>query len=1060
MLAALDRNVQRLLRPVIVIVMAALGVHAACAQQRNLKFDRITNENGLSDNFVICTLLDRAGFLWAGTRDGLNRYDGNRIAVFRHDPKDPASLSDGSVGSLMEDHNGDLWIGTDLGGINRFDRYQNRFIHYRPSQYDPSAISPGAVRGMVEDSTGDIWLAVYDFESGLNRFRRSTGTFEHIRYDPADKYSISSNYLASICADRMGYLWIGTVDSGLNRFDPRTCTFLNHRTVPAFKFPKGVDHLFCDSKGFVWIISRGIAHVLDPSTYTITRYRNVQPPDTPAAMNYCMSVYRDRAGTVWMGTQYRGLEVNDERHNERFLLSNDAGNPYSLSGNQAQQILEDRAGNLWVATRSGLNKLNRRNWQLQYFQNNPTDTNSISPSVVRRMMLDVDGAMWIGFESGGLNRIDPITRRVHRYRPGPRPRQLCDKSVNGIYRDREGTLWLATNAGLNLYDPSTDDFRRYVYDPNDSTSLSVGGMWDVLEDRHGQLWVAALNGGLNRFDRATERFTHYYHVPGDSTSISNNQVLSLHEDRAGRFWVGTNAGLDLLDPITGRCLRSYRNDIRDSTSISNDRIWYIHEDAHGYLWIATSGGGVNKFDPRTGRAKRYMEDQGLVNNTVCAIIEDAHGRMWASTNNGISRIDPRTDEIRNYAASDGLLVHIFHFKSCMKDSSGFIYFGGEGGIVKFNPDSIAGNTHVPTVTITGFKTFDKYLALDTSILVKQQVDLERTNNFFTVEFAALDFTNPQRNRYRFKLEGIDDNWRFTDGQRPYVDYTEVPPGIYTFVVYGANNDGVESPTPRRLTVYIHPAFWQTWWFRLLCLLMLLGLASLAVILRIRSVRRKERLDRRLVEYQLRALRAQMNPHFIFNSLNSILHFVISHDSESAHTYLSKFSKLMRATLENSKSDTIALVDELESLRLYLELESLRFDNMFTYEITVSPDIDQNDVEIPPILIQPYVENAIKHGLAHRAGRGTLRVDIRRSGTYLLCSIIDNGIGRERSRVIQEKQLKDHRSYGMEATRNRLEVLSSLARQDYSVDVIDLMDDAGNPVGTRVDLYIPLESAQM
>jgi signal transduction histidine kinase len=499
----------------------------------------------------------------------------------------------------------------------------------------------------------------------------------------------------------------------------------------------------------------------------------------------------------------------------------------------------------------------------------------------------------------------------------------------------------------------------------------------------------------------------------------------------------------------------YRNRQDDPGSLSSDRVWFVMQSRDGAIWAATSNGGVNRLMVRENRFVRYTEANGLGNNMVCGILEDDRGRLWISTNNGISRLDPPTGRIKNFNVGDGLPIYEFHFKACGRDRFGTMYFGGNNGVLYFHPDSIQENRFVPPVALTSFHLYDLVPQLDTLIEAKRLITLEHDQNSFSFEFASLDFTNPLRNRFRYRLEGFDRAWRTSDSLRHYASYTNVPPGSYVFRVVASNSDGVWNTRGTSLMVTIEPAFWQTSWFRVLTVLLLTAAVVTVIGLRIRVVQRKAELERKLVGSQLRALQAQMNPHFIFNSLNAILHFVTTHDASSAHKYLSKFSKLIRSILDASRRDTMTLAEELDALRLYLDLEALRFDELFDYTIEIDPSIETEHIEIPPMLIQPYVENAINHGLRYRSRRGQLMIRMRQIDGRIVCSVIDNGIGRKRSKEMKTRYSSPFKSVGMQVTQERLEILNAMHGSRFGVSVTDLLDEHDDPAGTQVDISIPV-----
>ncbi len=1032
------------------VVISTMTILPMQGQQNTLKFDTITMQQGLSDNYVICTLQDRYGFLWIATRDGLNRYDGNRCTIYRHDNNDPRSLSDASITFLFEDRDGILWVGTHAGGLNRFNRASGSFTHFRHHADDPASIPEGLILSICEDGAGMIWIAIDGATARLCRFDKHRGTFFSYRHDPRNPRSLSSKYVTYVCRDHRGDIWVATGDGGLNRYDPVRDDFINGNSKPAYSFEitGKISSLHPDARDGIWMRSLREVSRLDLTADTIVNAIMSLPQFRTLSSDLIYSLFSDTSNLLWIGTRFSGLYVFNLSTGMMARAVTTPTDRQSIGSNEVRSINKDRSGNIWIATGNGIARFHRQGWNLHYIQHDPFTEASLSGNVVRSILKDSSGTLWVGTERDGLNRIDAGSGRVVRCKPIDG--EDAHSNINVIYQGRSGDLWIGTSDGLSRYNRRSCAFVRYR-DPADSTTLQH--IWAILEDRQGALWFGSFYG-LNRIEKGSGRRTCYRYMPQSPWGIANNKILSLHEDARGNIWIGTDDGLDRLERNTGRFIH-YKYDPADPWSLSNNRIWYIHEDASGYLWIGTSGGGVNRFDPVTGRSVRFTEKEGLASNTVCGILEDMRGRLWISTNNGISRLDPRSGQFKTYSVEDGFYINQFHFKACFRDRAGALYFGGTNGIITFHPDSIEDNPSIPALALTSFKVLDRAFPLDSTISVKREIYLDHASNFFTIEFAALDFTNPASNLYSYRLEGLDKEWRSTDGKRPYAEYTNVPPGIYTFHLRGANSDGCWNNDGIDLTLVIEPAYWQTWLFQGLVASLGIGVASMLVLARIRNVRKKGELQRLMVEYQLQALRAQMNPHFIFNALNSILYFIVRHNSEAAHRYLSKFAKLIRLILDHSKNHLILLAEDLESLRFYVELEQLRFERSFVYHCSVAPEIDPHSIEIPPMLIQPYVENAIKHGLAYKGMAGTLIVKIRRSGRYVICSVIDDGIGRKRSEELKSETGREHRSQGMEVTKKRLEALRTSYGREFRVEVVDLFDDDAKAAGTQVDIHIPL-----
>ncbi len=1044
----------------LLLILCPLLLTGRAAAQSRTGFDVLSTRHGLSDNYILCILQDRRGFLWFGTRDGLNRYDGNGVTIYKNNVNDSFSIADGSADCILEDSDGGLWVGTSAGGLNYYDRITERFIHYRYDPADPTSISGDRIISMCEDKGGDLWIVTDGAERGaLVRMNRRTGRCVRFRHDPRNPAGLIGGRISCVALDAAGNIWVGSEDHGVCVYDRAAGGFITG-PGPADDPMRSRDIEMLYRSGSDTGADRGLLYgVLDKRSVVKLRLEGktiraehvtISPNGDPPSL-LITSLYVDRKGRLLVGTVFDGLIVAGDSTGTGRSIHRPT-DPYSIASNRIFSMFQDRAGNLWVGTDNGVGKLTRRGGTFRHYRYDPLDSGGISHQRVRCVIRDSQGRLWIGTGGGGINRLDPGARSFTHY-TAARGREAVDLTVNTLYEDSRGTIWAGTNGGLKSLPAGGRRWIDFIHDTRDTTSLSVGGVWGILEDRSGVLWIALHKGGLSRLNADGRTFTRYMHDPADPGSLGNDVVHALHEDREGNLWIGTEGGLDMLDRDR-RLFRHYRHDPGDRNSLGNDRVWFIHEATDGMLWLATSGGGLNRFDRRNGRFTKYTEGEGLASNMACGIVEDDLGDLWISTNNGVSRFVRSTGRFRNFDAGDGWPVHEFHFKACWRDRRGNILLGGNYGVIEFHPDDMRDSGSVPGVIITSFRVFGRESRSDTSIVMRKHIALMHDRNSFSIAFAALDMTNPSRNRFSYRLEGFDDDWKSTTGRDPVATYTNIPPGSYVFHVRASNSDGAWNREGVRLAVEVLPAYWQTEWFRGTILLGGVGALSALVLVRMRTIRREAELRGMLIESRLRALQGQMNPHFVFNSLNSILHFIAGHDTASASRYLTTFSRLMRATLESSKLDSISLAEEIDSLTQYLELESLRFDRMFSYRIDVDPSIDQSDTEIPPLLIQPYVENAVKHGLMYRGKGGELVVRFRRFGHTLICSVVDNGIGRKKAAELKSRFGASPPSRGMEMTMERIEALRLYHGLPFTVGVVDRIV-AGEAAGTEVNIHVPL-----
>ncbi|MBL4656632.1 MAG: histidine kinase, partial [Flavobacteriales bacterium] len=598
-----------------------------------------------------------------------------------------------------------------------------------------------------------------------------------------------------------------------------------------------------------------------------------------------------------------------------------------------------------------------------------------------------------------------------------------------LFEDQEGNIWIGTEAGLGVMDVKTANFIVYKTDNEDVSTISGLNISSICQTKDGTIWIGTSKAGFNRFDKESGTFTRYLNNPTDSSTLVDNRVRCITEG----------------------------------------------EDAN--LWIGTLGGGLTKFDPVSGtcvnwRAKapaKYQKDkkEGLPNDMVYGILKDDNGNLWMSTNMGISKFNPRDESFRNYDVSDGLQGNEFTADAFYKSRSGEMYFGGNSGFSVFHPDSIHDNTIPPKIAFNSFKLFNEEIVTGTTdnsrlkkpINYADTLFLSYKDYVFSFEFAALHFGIPRKNQLAYQMVGFDRDWNYV-GTRKFATYTNLDPGEYTFRVKGTNSDGIWNEKGRSIHIIISPPFWETWWFRILAVLVLVLGVLTTYNYRINKIKQEEKrktaLNQKFADLKLEALRSQLNPHFVFNCLNSIQGLINKKDDEAANLYLTKFSRLMRMILEYSRKPEILIKDEMQALELYLELENMRFRNKFDYQITLDKDIDVENMKISPMLMQPYVENAIKHGLMHKGTNGKIDIRLNLENSTLHCTIKDNGIGRQKAAQLNKTLGQYHKSAGMALTKERLDILNSLKGMDMKVTITDLFDDKNNPAGTEVKIAIPVE----
>jgi signal transduction histidine kinase/ligand-binding sensor domain-containing protein len=834
----------------------------------NLRFDRISVEQGLSHSTVNCILQDSYGFMWFGTSDGLNKYDGYSFTVYKHDPNDPHSLSHYLVTSLFEDSAGMLWVGTYGGGLNRFDRSLGQFTRYDTDDFQNITDEPEEFRNAVvavdEYPTGVLWIATHG--GGLVKFDLETETFTSYAPDPVDPEFWGHEWITALLVDSSGMLWLGTNSEGLDRFDPATGQTTSYRHNPDSPDSLGLDwitEIYQDRSGGIWIGTpgRGLDR-FDPETERFSHYRHDPADPHSLSDDHISSIVEDEGGILWIGTSGGGLDAFDPRSETFAHVHHDATDPGGLSSDRIQTLFLSQSGVLWVGTQGGgVNKSDPASGRFTYYRGDPDDPQRPSDYPVSSLLEDEDGILWIGTAGGGLDALDRETGVWRHYRHDPAdPLSSAKDTVLAIHKDAAGTLWIGTGWGFYRFDKQTGRFDRLPHNPPDPGDVKTETIDSIYEDQVGILWLGTRGRGLSEFDPATGTFTYHQHGWDPATGLperhplSSNFVYDIVEDPAGVLWIGTSQGLNIYDRETGQW-SVFQHDPSDPSSLSHNQITSLHRDRSGTLWVGTVGGGLNRYSSETGTFSHYREQDGLANDRVSDILQDDRGTLWIATANGLSRFDPDTETWKSYGADDGLPIN--EFGAAYKSDSGELLFGGINGFMSFYPDQMEDNPHVPPVVLTSLQQNGVEVKAGQAPEDLEEVTLRWPDNSFEFGFAALNYTLPEKNQHAYKLEGFDRNWNYI-GNRRFGRYTNLPGGTYTLKLKGSNNDGVWNEEGASIQITIVPPFWQTVWFWGIVALVLAGGAFGGYRLRVQSLETRSRELERQVEERTAALQQEVD----------------------------------------------------------------------------------------------------------------------------------------------------------------------------------------------------------
>jgi signal transduction histidine kinase/ligand-binding sensor domain-containing protein len=808
-----------------------LPIKLTVVDRQDIRFRRLSGSTGLSQTRVSSAAQDNLGFIWFGTQYGLNRYDGYRSKVYKHEPGRSHSLSCVYIRSLFVDHSGTLWVGCDRF-LDKFDPITETFTHYRVDTQDPRRM-PALVTQISEDHSGMLWLAT---ARGLYSFDPATGHTIRYAHDPTDLTSIAGNDVKFTGEDRTGQFWIAD-SGGLDAFDRKKGKVTRH--VP---FPSEIGQFHQDQAGVFWITSTSFScplATLDLKTNHVTCHSIYYKSHGVTSPVKIYTMLESRDGTVWLGSMQAGLLKIDREHKQIITYHNHPADNESLGSDDVISIFQDKEGDMWICLQETEPYLFAE--RAQVFENFTYQRGSLVNPLVTTIYEDHNGVLWIA-SMGGLNRIDRRTGR----NTAPAGSGFGNEIMSMI-EDRSGALLAGTFQRLQRLDPETGKLSPYARSGEPSTLHKIA-IQCLMFDHQGTLW-AATYGGVSRFDPATGNFVTY-------TPDKENTVLfqAIKEDSKGILWLGAQSGLYRFDPRTGQFML-FEHDPDAPSSLSDNRVNSVHFDRTGGMWLGTQN-GLDKFDPGTGTFKVYLEQDGLAGNVVSCILEDKRGHLWMGTNNGLSSFDPQTQEFQNFSAADGLPgPDLTGWGSCFKSPNGEMFFGGFSGATAFYPSQLVSSSFVPRTVLTDFRLSGNPVPIGSdsplhkSITYTDSITLSHQQNIFSIEFSALSYFNAATNRYRYKLEGLDNQWHEVGSDQRTANYTTLPAGTYIFHVQGVTSRGTWSEPGAKLRIEILPPWWNSLWFRVTYSVLLLLLVSGVYFYRVRQRRRAEEEHEKLRQAQ-------------------------------------------------------------------------------------------------------------------------------------------------------------------------------------------------------------------
>ncbi len=804
------------------------------ATGQDIKFQHIGSAQGLSQQTVNCIIKDKRGFMWFGTQDGLNKYDGYGMSVYRHNNDDKNSISNNYINCLYEDDEGTIWIGTNGGGLDALNPQTNKFVNYSNSEKNPYSLSNNNVQCIAKDKSGTLWIGTYN---GLNILDPKSGTFK--RYNKEPVIGLFGSDYRDIYQDRKGRLWFATYDAGLFLYDKAYDKFTQFIDEGKDGTQRAINNekmrcIFEDRDGTFWLGTHACNVIkFNPDTKQFIGYYPYS--DNPNA-NRIAAIRQDGFGKIWVAMLAGGVSICDEKSDKYINLVHIESNPNTLWQTDVRCLYIDPEQNsVWAGMDGGgISVYFRDTGKFRRYQNPDADNSPMKSNSVFSMLEDSYGRFWVGTDEG----LAIMDRKNNSYSGIPAVEQELHRAgVLSIHETKDSIVYFGSwGEGVVMFDPKKKKAKLYR-----SNNCGLGGN-DVLcihEDKKGKLWFGTYKFGLYSLDRRTEKFTKY----DDNNGLNSTTVICAVEDKDGNIWFGTDGGgVNILDASTGT-FRYYVHD-NSKNSISNNTVNCMYEDPKGNFWFGTNM-GLSYLDVKSSKFTNFYEKDGLPNEFIYAIIPDEKGYLWMSTNKGVSRFNPFAKNVegsafRNYDTKDGLQGDEFNQGAYYRNKTGEIFFGGLNGLNAFFPNDIMDNRHVPPVYISSYKRFGREVPLDTAITQKKYIELSYRDNFFSFDFVSLDFVFPEKNKYSYKMEGFDDDWS-PPSTRRYATYTNLPGGDYVFRVRGSNNDEVWNEEGAVLYIRIKPPFYKTNTFYVLCVLFSIGGIFGFIKYRTRSIEQEKKV---------------------------------------------------------------------------------------------------------------------------------------------------------------------------------------------------------------------------
>lgn len=812
------------------------------AKAQDVKFLQTSIRDGLSQSTVNTIFQSRNGFLWIGTQDGLNKYNGVHFTVYRHQTKNKNSLSDNQIMSITEDKNGIIWIGTSAGVLNAYYPKEKKWKRFSLPTVEKGVVSK-AIRTIYVDQQNSLWIGTEGH--GLYQFDLTSESFSLIDIMINTGIFLSQTKIRDITQDSDGWLWLATFGDGLIALHPKSNQVKHYHELAKqdLKIPQNRVWSICLEGDFIWLGTNGGGAIrLNKKDGKHEVFRQDSKKPFSISGNQVWKIFKDSNGIIWLGTYGEGLNRFDSETKLFTKYLSDLSETFTLKDNVITALYEDQNKMLWIGTeKAGLHRLDLKPKKFQLLRNDKASPTGLSNNSVMAIEKDSNRNLWIGTYGGGLNIVEYGTGKIQVINTQSKPIKLPSNFVLSLKDDGQ-SMWIGTGNGLVRWPYGAKKIEVFSVD---ATGQTVGVLHNadirvIHKNRTNQLWVGTNGGGLYRFESESGQFVAFKNRTNDTLSISSNTIRAIYEDMIGRLWIGTSNGLNLFQPDKNGFTK-YHMQSGDSTSLSHSHVRTIHSTSDTTLWVGTAS-GLNYLNIKKNQFEQYFSQDGLPNDYIYGILSDQQGHIWLSTNRGLSRFKIQGENgnrVRNYFEPDGIQSDEFNGGAYYRDADGQLYFGGINGLTWFHPDQLTDSDYQPPIILTQFQILNKPAEITVEPYLLDKVKLKSKQNVFSFEFAALDYTHPERINYAYKMEPFEDDWVYS-GNRRYVSYTNLDPETYAFKVKATNSDGVWSENVMEIAVVITPPIWKTWWFISGSLILLLSAVYFAGKIRQSFIEQQER----------------------------------------------------------------------------------------------------------------------------------------------------------------------------------------------------------------------------